>query len=290
MRGFIFNLKQAILGGNYLKDFENKSFWRATGYISILVALHFIIVFTVPFLGSLIGFSVALNKENVQIIIDKYIPEGVEIVVKDGKVSVVDELPVIIPFSSEFIENSKNQTVRKAPIVENLLVIDPSVESTLESFQKYKTGTLVTHDQIFVMESNGLKVIKIPEKANFVVNQNNIHSSFEKIRPFIIVGLFIFPILILIFGTLINMIAIWVGSLFYALAILIVASVKKIKLNYQKSYIITLYSLTLPIIMNIISNTFFGINLNFIVYIVLVFILAIINLKKEKVEQVGSIK
>ena len=172
MKKFILNIKNSIWGRDYLKDFGGKGFWQATGYLAILLFIQLVIIFVIPFTTFLVKVS---NEENVKNLIDTYISEKIEVVVKDGKVSTGDGLPIIIPIPVTEEEKLENATLngRKFSEFQNILVVDPSSSSTVEAIEKYKSAVLITNDSVIAIEDGGIKITKIPpiliNNTNFVM-------------------------------------------------------------------------------------------------------------------------
>lgn len=290
MKRIISDIKKAVCGQSYITDFSQRKFLPSVGFLSTLSLIHGVIFLIIMLLGSAAALHFFSGVE-ARDFIKKYIPAGVEVVVKDGVVTTGDNQPIVIPIPEEEQKQKKKKKHKKEKEDEwvdfkNLLVVNASVSNQLQAFEKYKTVALVTSEKIVIAEGEGeTKVIDVDVLPNMTINQENILEKYDLFIPFIKVAIFVLPLLVwpfFAFGLVVYYLFL---TLVLALIFLVVAGLKKVRVSYKQAYIISLYGLTGPILLSILGSLF-GLDIGTVVTVLVYIIMVMINFgevkKKEK--------
>lgn len=276
------NIKKAIFGKDYLADFGNKTFWRGVGHLSILVLVQAVILIAmqVYYLSPLYS---SVKNNGIETIIKENVSSDVEVTIKDGVISTKNNLPITIPLSEDF---KKKFSVEESPY-KNLIVVDPAVEDPLKAKETYSTVFLATKDKVLVTEDKGVRVMDTKETPDFVITQESLISKYQEIKPLITKAMYVLPVLAIIPVTLISMILYMVLAIITSLIFMLIAKIKKTRIGFSKGYIISLYALSILVIIEIIF-ALFRISIGFWWLLVMI-ILGIVNIKgSEKVVPVSQ--
>lgn len=234
----------------------------------LTVALVYAIFFSITAIGQVKEFL----QETGDSILTNY-PNDLEIKFQKGTaVSNVKE-PYFIKIPQEINGKAGIQ-------VENMLVINTKSDFVLSEFESYNTLGLLAKDAFVTKDGRGkIQVMPLKGVPDYTINRTVVErwigktQSFVKIVPYLIpiisfVGVFLAQMLTLIY-------AFFAGFIVY-----LISKSKNLNLSYKKSYHLSLYLVTLPIIVETLMFIF-GINrINFLPTIILV-VLAWINLEKK---------
>jgi hypothetical protein len=168
--------------------------------------------------------------------------------------------------------------------IENLLVIDTRFdEATLEEFKSYNTIMLLNRKTLMYYDENQVAIQSLAGIPNFKLDKGVISSLLAKIVPYFrLVG----PVFIVfVFGGYFAFV--FLGRMFYlifaALLIWVIVKVKKVNIGYEKAYQLGLHLLTASVLYQIIFGLILNISESSLLFIGLVAILAVINLRPAKV-------
>jgi hypothetical protein len=268
---FLKNLKNSIYGPDYYIELLQKPISFSFRYFFSFISLIALIA-SVIFL-----FTVA---PKVKLILDKIgaqalerFPASLEITIKEGNASINQQEPYKISApagikDTEFFYGK----------VENILVIDTKNDFTTEELGQYKTLCVLAKTIIACQREDQITIQPLSKIANLVINKAIITSWVERVRPFLnlIYPLALIGAWLVFFFSIILRLA---YLLIFALVIWLIASLKKIKIGYAKSYQMGLHLMTLPIIVIILFKFLLPqMNIPFLFTIVSV-LMAFINLK-----------
>jgi len=200
-------------------------------------------------------------------ILEKY-PDGLVIKIEKGQVSTNMPEPIFFPFPKSVNEK-----------IENLVVIDTGATIEEKEFEKYKTVVLITKNCIASMDSNGkITLNSVSQMSDFTLDKSMLASLIKKIKPWLAAGFPLVAFFVLIFGYIAVLFKL-VYLLFAALLIWLIASIKKMDMDYKKSYQAGIHLLTLPLLVFSLPLPF--LNIRFL-FTGVILILAIVNIKKSK--------
>ena len=211
-----------------------------------------------------------------------FFPQELSINFKNGNVSTNVQEPYFIKLPPEFL-NQKNVQPPMSSL-ENAIVIDTKDKFDLAKFNSYKTFALLTSDSIvYINNKNQITINSLAGVKDFTLNKSVIISCIDKIKPFIV---FIYPLVFVgayIAGFLVNMILL-IYLLFGALVIWLIATIKKIKIGYAKSYQLGLHLMTFVIIATSLYNLIpHNIIIPFLFTIILI-LSVVFNLQKDSAQ------
>lgn len=284
MKQFFTTVGQAIYGRDYKAQFASKTFWQGFRYVSMLVAMQIIIVSAVVGIRDIAPFVAQFFDRSVVVqMIKAYVPADAQVNIKDGVVSTSDGLPVIIQLDEAQRESLVQN--ENTPDIENILVVDPAItDKQVEKFKEYKTAVLVTSTQLISYKDDGtsIEIMSLQDIKKLEINRASITSFYEQALPYVKWGIVILvPILLIVFYGM-AMIGQLIFSLILAGLVLLIAKMKQVQLSYKQAYSISLYAITLPIIIDTIINLFVVQDLGFLWSVLVVAVLVWVNMKSEK--------
>ena len=222
--------------------------------------------------------------KNVSPTVLDYFPDELEIVVKDGLASTNVPEPYFLEMPFGVPENIEMKPDIRSYKIKNLLVIDTrSDEATLEEFKSYNTLVLLNQKTLMHYDENQVVIQSLAAIPNFKLDKEVISSLLAKIVPYF---RFVKPLFIIfVFGGYFSFV--FFGRMLYllfaALLIWIIAKVKKVDIGYKKAYQLGLHLLTAGILYQIIFGLILNISKSPLLFIGLILILAIVNLRPARV-------
>jgi hypothetical protein len=278
MSSFIKNIKNSIFGCDYVRDFGNKTFWRGTGHIAILLAIE-LLVFVLLLLPLISSINDFLKSGQIENYFAEHFSEDSTIIFEEDGMRLEGESPLIFPavFPEDFDASDLTEADAQDLYFENFVVFDPSVEvNPLNAKEEYKTMILVTDDKILFPDEEGIQVIGIKDfEGTFTLNLIAFWT------PIVNWGAYVLLIFIWIFGTFMSVGIYWMLAVIVAIIFQLIAREKKVNMNYGKAYVITLYTFSLSILIDLITD-FFGYDLNALIIIAISTVLILINLRGTK--------
>lgn len=180
-------------------------------------------------------------------IVEHY-PKELEVRIQKGLVSTNVEEPYFIPIP----ENVRGKEVNERGLL-NLVVIDTKNQFSLEQFDSYNTFALLIKDGLVTKDQRGkVTIMPLKDVPDYTLNYSEVTKWLTKAEPFLRVFSIGVPILIFI-AVFIAYSMTLVYLVFAAVLVYIVGKIKKLNLSYRKSYHISLYAVTLPILLGILS-------------------------------------
>lgn len=277
---FFKNLKNSIYSPNFYQELLAKPFSYSFKYF-VLLALIISLLVSIIFLFMLIpGLKIFFDNAGGKML--SYYPADLKINIKNGQVSTNVSEPYFVKMPNEIKPENSNVKVNNKDMLnyENLLVIDTQNNFTVDQFTSYKTFALLTNDSVIAYDKNGnITISKIEKTVNFVLDKQAIEDFINKVKPFIkfiypIVAIFIF--IASMFVIMLQMAYLLFGALFVWLA----AKIKGVKIGYKKSYQLALHLITILIVARVISMISGINNITPFLFTFLLFMLALINIKK----------
>lgn len=204
--------------------------------------------------------------------VSKNYPEALVVTIKDGKASVNQPEPYMIPANAE-MKNDKDHPY------DNFLVIDTRPETTLETLNSYKSFAVLTSDRVFFAADNkDGRVFSLTSVKELTVDRNTAVSWVGKligILWIVALPLALFGVLaIAVFSLVFHLIASLVG----ALLVILVGMVRKNKLEYGDAYKIALYASVPVIFVQTLAMFFHVSSLPFFLDVLLFIIVLFANL------------
>ncbi len=241
--GLFKNTKNSIYNPEYYNSLLSKPFSFSLKYFllfTLIFSAIFALIYSIRIIPPLRNF---LNEKSMEIL-QRY-PEGLEITIKKGKVSTNAEEPYFVKFPAGEMPDGAG--------IKNLLVIDTRSDFYLEKFYSYSTVILLTRDSVVSQEKGKVTINQLENFPDFTVNKTVVSSFINKITPY-----FNLVIPIVMFGMLFGIYAAVSFRLVYlvvaALLIWVIGKIKKVNLDYSKSYKIGLHLMTLPIVVTFSLN------------------------------------
>jgi maltodextrin utilization protein YvdJ len=291
MKHFFTTIQQAVYGRDYKTHFADITFWKGFRYLSLLVAIHIVVV------SAVIGvrdFAPVANqffdRANVASMIDTYVPAEMQVNVKDGVVTTADGLPVVIQLDEEQSKLLQEEGSMQ-PDLENFLVINPAITTdAIERFKEYKTAVLITSNELVAYDDNGtsIQITSLKEFPNMEVSRATILSFYESSLPYVKWGIIIGLPLLIVFLYVSGVIGQLIFLLILAGLTLLIAKIKKTALTYKQAYSISLYAITLPLLAEIVINFFTVYSLGLLT-IPIVIVLVAVNLKGGKTAEESTV-
>lgn len=280
MKTIIQNFKNALYGKNYIGDFGTKSFWGGTGYLSLFIFLSSLALF-LPFVFFVAPYVTNFfDEQKVEQFVQANVPADFELEVRDGIVYTKDNATLAIPLSDKMRDEFESGDDID---YENAFVVDTEVTDSIEAKEAYKTIALLTRDKLLVSEEEGVKVIDIDKDIeDFTVTQENILSKYSEIKPIIKTILVIAAPVLFLFFVLLNIVGYWILSLICGGILVLILEIKKIKIAYSKAIIISLYVLSVPVLLSALFHAFGSRGLGFLGTILVFVLLLLINMSTKK--------
>jgi len=279
---FFKNIQRSIYDPEFYQGLLTKPFSYSLKYF-ILFSLLITLVATVY-----LSFSILpkINNflENISPTILNYFPDDLEIVIEDGLASTNVPDPYFLEMPFGVPEDIEMRPDIQGYGIENLLVIDTRFdEATLEQFKSYNTIIFLSRKTMMYYDENQVAIQPLAGIPNFKLDKRVISSLLAKIVPYFrLVGpLFV----IFVFGGYFAFV--FVGRMFYllfaALLIWIIAKVKKVNIGYKKAYQLGFHLITASILYQIIFGLILDVSKSSLLFIGLILILTIVNLRPAKV-------
>lgn len=234
-------IKSSIYDPQYYQGLTNRSFSYSVKYIfsfAFILALLLMIKFSI---FALPQFMSGLNEIGPSIV-NNY-PSELQVVIKDG----VASTNVKEPYYIENLDSLKEAGVEiNGNTPKNLVVIDTKSKANVEDLQKHDTLFLITGTYFMYQEENGkITIQSLADVPDVVINKASVSRFIDEYSPYLkffipiaYVGILIFAYMYVIFNL--------VYLLFAALLVWLVGTLKKTKLDYKKSYQISMHLMTLP--------------------------------------------
>ena len=247
-----FNIfKHSLFDFSYYGQFIQENLWQAILYIYLLLIATL-------FIGVVKEAVILIPKSrdltplvtNLKRIVETGYPKNLVVTVKDGAV----KTNVKEPYFIDFLVGEKNQSSV------HFIAID--TKAAIENYASYKSAVLVTKNAIVYKDKgNSLKVEPIDKTYNFVIDRPRYDSLVKKFSPYIDYV----PTIIIVFVTLFFIAWPFVAGIFLlvgklvlvlvvALLLLVVSKILKKDLTYLQIYKMSLYGLTLPILIETLNS------------------------------------
>lgn len=250
---FFNTIKYCLYDPSYFQQLVSKTFLNAFQYLYLLFVLTLFIgsVKSAITLIPQVPFLVPMT-QNIKRLVQVGYPKELAVTVKNGELNTNVNEPYYIDWP---ITDKKTSSV-------DLHFITIDTRARYEDFGKYKTVVLITKTGVITRDdSKTLKIYPFEKNYNFIINKNKYDQLTNVFLPYIDYLPVIIVIMIgffLIFGPFMAapfMIFGWlVYILFAATLFFIVAKILKKELTYKKVYILSLYGLTLPVILEALKN------------------------------------
>ncbi len=236
----------------------------------LIVSLFSTVITTTYFLPK---YSAAINMIKDRIVVGY--PDELEVkIIKGQAFSNVTE-PYFIKLSSKDSLASKDS---QYGYLENFLVISTKKDFNLSEFRNYKTFALLTKDSLVFTEKDKVSISSLSTIPDITINKSRVVNLVNKISPYLSKLKFVFPVLIY-FGTVIGYMFILVGLLVLSLVVWLIAKLRKINIGYKRSYRLSMYASTLPIILELVMDAFSLRSVPFLFGLVFVLVITA-NIKK----------
>jgi hypothetical protein len=273
---FISQFRNAIYSKDYIATFAENTFGKVVLYLFLLGLIGSAII-TVLLLPPIVAEIPAFSTGNF---ITTYYPSALQIDITNGVVATNVAQPYFISVPTNDGGSAASDTPK------NLLVIDTTATDTVQALETYQTAALLTSNELVVKKNTGeIQIIPLDKVTKFHLDQQVALEFFKKSLPFLYAG---GVILVILIPFLLS--ALWtLGQLFFMLVLAfivwIVAKVRKIKLGYKKSYVLSGYLLTVPAVIGFVCGLF-HITDPLIVTVLLFAVAAIVNVKQREYHDV----
>ena len=242
--------KRSLFDFSYYEKLVQETFVKAILYVYLLLVATLFIgvvkeaVILIPKSRDLTPLVVNLKR-----IIKTGYPKNLVVTVKDGVVKTNVKEPYFIDFPA----SEKNRAGT------HFIAID--TKAVIANYASYNSAILVTKNSIvYKDDGNALKVEPVDKTYNFVINQSKYDSLVKKFSPYIDYV----PTIIIVFVTLFFLTWPFIGAAFLligklilvliiAFLLFIVSRVLKKNLTYSQMYKMSLFGLTLPILIETLN-------------------------------------
>jgi len=245
-------LGKSLTSPQYYKDLLEVDFKFSIKYFAILAVIASMA--TLPNLvGPLTNDFVNQANKFVQSITDYY-PDSLVVTIKEGNLSINEPEPYIVPLPDSFEEQETEQPI------ENLIVID--TKGTIDDMEKYNTIILINEKNVLINESNKIEVFPLEGAPDTEINKEMVLELAEKTEPLINVLPYVFIVLAFIASLIYYFGIRAIYLLVVATILLLVGSIKQLKVPFSKYYQIGIHAMTLPLFIEVLANLFeFPINI-----------------------------
>ncbi len=258
---FVFVWRCSTSLGVY-KELATRSFGQGVAYLYFLLVVSTFVA-SVPLLGSVYGLreqAANMTASLQQELADFYPPE-LEVVLEAGELRANVAQPYDIPMPKkiqEIIDAEPPTDDARFRSIKHLIEIDTNAQ--VDDYQERGALVLITkHSVIFPDKKEGFRVRSFSASDNFTLNKS-VYDSFlpgamkwvDRIPWLVSVGI---PLLVLCWAFVGPCFSIFVYLgylLITSVFLLIVAAVMGSKLSYGRIFSLSLYGLTLPIVMSTI--------------------------------------
>jgi hypothetical protein len=217
-----------------------------------------------------------------QTLINAY-PEDLVVTVKEGELSINQPEPYIFKMPERASDEVAAESTEEVPT--NLLVID--TDGTLNDLETHETLILINKTNVLVRGTNKIEVYPLKDYPDGEITKENAQAFVDEIGPF----LKALPYIVLAFallGTIIYYFGLRLIYLaFVALVLMIIGSLRGMKLKYSKYYQIGIHAISLPLLIEVLAGAFnFPINYPywFLALTIIISLLAILRIDKSDVD------
>lgn len=259
--------------GDVKSSFYNPAFYalvptKNTGNaVLFLLCVSFVSSLLLVVYLSIAGLA-AFSSFSTTDLVQKIYPADLVVTIKDGIASSNQAEPYTIPLD----ENMKDKDTPYA----NLLVIDTRPDVTLETLNSYDSFVVLTKDKIFAnADDTEGRVMPLASIKDFTVSKTLAEEWFKTLLN--LLWLLALPIALfaIVFIAVFSLVFHLIASLLGALLVMLVAGIRKVKLEYGDAYKIALYA-SAPIIAIQTVAMFFGMPtlpffLDVLIFIVILF-------------------
>jgi hypothetical protein len=242
------------------QELATKSFGQGVSYLYFLLVLTTLVTI-LPLLGAVRGLKdkAGVVSDSLKQEVQEFYPDDLEVVLERGELRANVPQPYDIPFPEkikEMIDADPPSEDSRFRNMKHLIEIDTNAQ--IEDYWERGAVFLVTkHSIIFPDKDKGLKVRSFSGSDDFTLNKG-VYDSYvptavkwiDRIPWFISVGI---PLLLLFWAFIGPGFSI-IGHLGYLLLtsvfLLVVAAVLRSKWSYGRIFTVSLYGLTLPIVIS----------------------------------------
>lgn len=236
--------KNSLYAPSFYQQIPSRSFKGSLGYFLLLI-LFLTIISTITLLPTMLTEVPATLKQFLNDAVNCY-PDELQVTISRGKVTTNVAEPYFVPFClGEQTSADYN----------NLLVIDTQTPFSSSQFNQYQTIAWLTKDALVYKErSYKVQIFDLSQIPEFKLDKATISSLAQKISPWL---KFVGPalLLVMILGLYIMYIFRLVYALFLALVIFLAAKLFKKALTYKDSYKMSLYAMTLPLLVELVIRS-----------------------------------
>ncbi len=183
-------------------------------------------------------------------------PEDLVVTLKSGEISINQPEPYIFVMPKDLAVEPESaepaDTTTENP--SNFLVFDSA--GTLNDLERYDTLILVNKTNILVQGNNKVEVYPLKDYPDGELTAETLRSLATKVRPF----LNAIPYIVLGFALLGTVLYYFGFRLAYlvivSLVLMAVGSLRGLKLSFSKYYQVGLHAITLPLIVEVLSDAF----------------------------------
>lgn len=183
---------------------------------------------------------------------NSFYPEGLEVNIKDGKVTTNQKEPYYIS-TLDSLGLSKN--------FDHLITINTKADPS--NIKDEKTAVLITKDSVVTMESDSsYKVYPIDTKANYKIDKDVYTKLVSQVLPYlryIEPGIIVIVIILLLIwpfiGAAFSMFWELIYLLIFSAVFFLVLKIMKKELAFKKLYQLTIHAATLPILLGLVVSS-----------------------------------
>ena len=244
MRRFISDITQAIAGPSFIEGVRARTFGDGAWFVVKLAGIQTAVLMAVmayhlaPMVAEFSGRD----------LVGEFYPEGLVVTVEDGIVSTNVEEPYLI---------STGDAGEGEGSFANAFVIDTAAANPLDALVEYDTFALLTDDSILFQKDTGeIRAFSLSEIGDLTVSRESTAACLQSAMPIIylagaVAAVFAFGF-ILVFSVLYYLAL----SLLLAAFVWVVSLIRGMKLSYGASYVVTLYALALPVLVDAALDLF----------------------------------
>lgn len=237
---FFQTIKNSIYAPSFYQQIPSRSFKGSLGYFLLLI-LFLTIISTITLLPTMLFEVPAILQQFLNDAVACF-PDELKLSINRGKVTTNVAEPYFVPFC---LGEQTSQDYN------NLLVIDTQTPFSSSQFNQYQTVAWLTKDTLVYKERDyKIQIFDLSQIPEFKLDRATINSLAQKISPWL---KFVGPalLLVILLGLYIMYIFRLMYALFLALVIFLSAKVFKKTLTYKASYKISLYAMTLPLLVEL---------------------------------------
>jgi|CXWL01.1.fsa_nt_gi hypothetical protein len=271
LNAFFADIKSSFYNPAFYSGIPTKNTGNAVVFLLGVSALS---AFALVIYISILGIT-AFSSFSVDDVIAKNYPENLVVTVKDGKASVNQPEPFIIPLEED-MKDTENP-------YENFLVIDTRPEATVEELNSYNAFAVLTKERVFLAsdEKDG-RVIPLTSVKDLTVDKTAVSGWAESLLNLLWVIAIPLVLLAIVLITVFSLVFHLVASLIGAVLVIAVGMIRKTKLEYQDAYKIALFASAPVIIMQTIAMFFSIPNLPMFLDTLLFVVIVFANLGPKK--------